>query len=338
MNPKVIEWSDSGAVRYLDQTLLPDEEVHCDAETIDEMIEAIKALRVRGAPLIGIAAAMGLAAAAAKLESQDLTKQWIDDAIARLGAARPTAVNLIWALDRMHKVATELLANGSDAPAVVNALRAAAQQIWDEDVAMCRAIGEAGAKLIPQGATVMTHCNAGALATGGIGTALGTIYVAHEHGKQVSVVSCETRPLRQGARLTSWELVQAGVPVTSIVDSAAAWVIARGDINLIVTGADRIAANGDVANKIGTYGLAVLARAHEVPFYVAAPRSTFDLALASGDAIPIEERRAEEVGAAPGAKVYNPAFDVTPAEYVTGIVTDRGVLRPPYEQSIAAIF
>ncbi len=338
MNPRVIEWNDSGGVRYLDQTLLPHEAVHCDADTIDEMIEAIKALRVRGAPLIGIAAAMGLAAAAAKLESQDLTKQWIDDAIARLGAARPTAVNLIWALDRMHEVATELLANGSDAPTVVNALRAAAQKIWDDDVAMCRAIGEAGAELIPQGATVMTHCNAGALATGGIGTALGAIYVAHERGKQVKVVSCETRPLRQGARLTSWELTQAGVPVTAIVDSAAAWVIARGDINLIVTGADRIAANGDVANKIGTYGLAVLARAHEVPFYVAAPRSTFDLALASGDAIPIEERGAEEVGAAPGAKVYNPAFDVTPAEYVTGIVTDRGVLRPPYEKSIAAIF
>ena len=338
MNLKVIEWSDSGAVRYLDQTLLPDEEVHCDASTIDEMIDAIKALRIRGAPLIGIAAAMGLAAAAAKLESHDLTRQWIDDAIARLGAARPTAVNLVWALDRMHGVATQLLGNASEAPAVVKALRAAAQEIWDEDVAMCRAIGEAGAELIPEGATVMTHCNAGALATGGIGTALGTIYVAHENGKQVRVISCETRPLRQGARLTSWELVQAGVPVTSIVDSAAAWVIARGDISLIVTGADRIAANGDVANKIGTYGLAVLARTHKVPFYVAAPRSTFDLALASGDAMPIEERGADEVGAAPGAKVYNPAFDVTPAEYVTGIVTDRGVLRPPYEQSIAAIF
>ncbi|MFQ5702675.1 MAG: S-methyl-5-thioribose-1-phosphate isomerase [Gemmatimonadales bacterium] len=338
MKCKIIEWADGGAVRYLDQTLLPDQEVHRDAATIDDMIEAIKALRVRGAPLIGIAAAMGLAAAASRVDAPDLTEAWIAAAVKRLGDARPTAVNLMWALERMHEVAQQALQNGSDREALLATLRHEAQRIWDEDIAMCRAIGEAGAELIPEGATVMTHCNAGALATGGIGTALGTIYVAHEQGKRVKVVSCETRPLRQGARLTSWELTQGGVPVTSIVDSAAASVLARGDIELVVTGADRIAANGDAANKIGTYGLAVLARAHGVPFYVAAPRSTFDLSLASGNDIPIEERGAEEVGAAPGAGVYNPAFDVTPAEYITGIVTDRGVLYPPYRESIAAIF
>lgn len=199
---------------------------------------------------------------------------------------------------------------------------------------MCDAIGAAGVDLIPNEATVMTHCNAGALATGGIGTALGAIYAAKMRGKSVKVVSNETRPLRQGARLTAWELGRAGIPVRSIVDGAAGAVLASGAVDLVITGADRIAANGDVANKIGTYGVAVLAEAHRIPFYVAAPRSTFDLSLSSGDEIPIELRPGEEIGTCPGAEPYNPAFDVTPARYVSGIVTDRGVLRPPYGESI----
>ncbi len=338
MTPEVIAWTAAGAVRYLDQTLLPGQEAYREAHSIEEMIEAVQALRIRGAPLIGIAAAMGLAAAAARVEEGRLTPGWIDDAVTRLGSARPTAVNLTWALDRMRAAAAGAFRQGADTGAVAEALRAEAQRIWDEDAAMCRAIGQAGAELIADGARVLTHCNAGALATGGIGTALGAVYVAHRQGKRVSVVSCETRPLCQGARLTTWELSRAGVPVTCIVDSAAGALVARGEIDLFITGADRIAANGDVANKIGTYGLAVLAKVHGVPFYVAAPRSTFDLSLPSGEAIPIEERGADEIGAAPGAAVYNPAFDVTPAEYVARIVTDRGIIEAPYEANIRKLF
>jgi methylthioribose-1-phosphate isomerase len=331
-----IGWTSSGAVRYLDQTLLPSQEVYREARTIDDMIGAIRALRVRGAPLIGISAAMGLTAAAS--EQENLTKTWFDDAVTRLGGARPTAVNLVWALDRMRLVAERVFDNGGEDNEVVDALRSEAQRIWDEDTAMCRAIGEAGAGLLQDGATVMTHCNAGALATGGIGTALAPVYVAHEQGKQVAVVSCETRPLRQGARLTSWELSKEGVPVTCIVDGAAGSVMASGKADIVITGADRIAANGDSANKIGTYSLAVLAKTHGIPFYIAAPRSTIDLATPSGDAIPIEERSGHEVDAAPGAHVFNPAFDVTPASYIDGIITDRGILSAPYSEPIAALF
>jgi len=331
-----IGWTQNGAVEYLDQTLLPNQEVFREAHTIEDMIEAIQALRVRGAPLIGISAAMGLTVAAA--EREELTQEWFEEAVARLGAARPTAVNLVWALDRMSRVAETVFRNGSGGDSVVEALRSEAQRIWDEDTAMCRAIGEAGAELLSRGTTVMTHCNAGALATGGIGTALAPVYVAHEQGKNVEVVSCETRPLRQGARLTSWELSKEGVPVTCIVDGAAGAVMAKGKIDLVITGADRIAANGDSANKIGTYGLAVLAKAHGIPFYIAAPRSTIDLSTPSGDVIPIEERSGQEVDAAPGARVFNPAFDVTPTSYITGIITDRGIIAPPYTESIAALF
>ncbi len=334
----VISWTQNDSVRFLDQTRLPDEEVYEEVSSIDGMIEAIHALRIRGAPLIGIGAAMGLATAAARVNGAALTMAWIDEAAGRLSGARPTAVNLMWALERMRSVAQGAFAQSAEAPAVVAELKAEAQSIWDEDAAMCRAIGETGAQLIPQGATVMTHCNAGALATGGIGTALGAIYVAHEQGKKISVVSCETRPLRQGARLTAWELAKAGVPVTSIADSAAAMVLASGKIDVVITGADRIAADGAVANKIGTYGLAVLANAHSVPFYVAAPRSTFDRSLPSGDAIPIEERSASEIDPAPGAQVYNPAFDVTPPRFVAGIVTDRGLVEPPYQNAISKVF
>jgi methylthioribose-1-phosphate isomerase len=226
---------------------------------------------------------------------------------------------------------------GEDPAEIAGALAVEAQRIWDEDRAMCRAIGEAGAELIQPGSSIMTHCNAGALATGGIGTALATIYVAHQRGVPLSVIVTETRPLRQGARLTAWELSRSGVPARVIVDGAAGSVMARGGVDLIITGADRIAANGDVANKIGTYGLAVLARAHSIPFYVAAPLSTFDPDLPTGDDIPIEQRSAHEVEVAPGVDVLNPAFDVTPAELITALVTDRGVLRPPYEEAIRKV-
>ena len=334
-----IGWTPNGAVRLLDQTLLPGEVRYLEIDSIDAMIEAIRALRVRGAPLIGVAAAMGLAAWAGTREKgkgNSLTPDEFESESERLAACRPTAVNLRWAVERMRRVAREEFSRGPGG--VAAKLREEAQKIWDEDAAMCRAIGEAGADLIPSGATVLTHCNTGRLATGGIGTAFGVILTAHEKGKGIDVIACEARPLRQGARLTAWELAQANIPARVIVDSAAATVMARGDVDLVILGADRIAANGDTANKIGTYQLAVLARAHDIPFYVAAPRTTFDLAIPSGDEIPIEERAASEVETAKGVEVYNPAFDVTPAELITAIVTDRGIVRAPYVESVPKLF
>jgi methylthioribose-1-phosphate isomerase len=336
---EVIAWSPGGALRLLDQTLLPGEIRHLELDTTDAVIEAIRELRVRGAPLIGVAAALGLAvvagrqAAASRLSGESFERE-----AARMADARPTAVNLRWAVDRMRRVAREAFGETAAQGEVAERLRAEAQRIWDEDAAMCRAIGEAGAEVIPAGGTVLTHCNTGRLATGGIGTALGTILVAHQQGKGIDVVACEARPLRQGSRLTAWELVQAGVPARVIVDSAAASVMAAGEVDVAIVGADRIAANGDAANKIGTYALAVLARAHDVAFYVAAPRSTFDLSLPSGDLIPIEERSAAEIPTADGVSVYNPAFDVTPAELITGIITDRGIVRAPYGENIRKLF
>jgi methylthioribose-1-phosphate isomerase len=329
-----IGWTKSGAVRLLDQTLLPGEVRYVEIDSIDAMIEAIRALRVRGAPLIGVAAAMGLAAWAKR--EKGLTDERFQQEAARLANARPTAVNLRWAVERMLHTARAAFASGPKDVAAV--LRDEAQKIWDEDAAMCRAIGEAGAELVSAGATILTHCNTGRLATGGIGTAFGVILRAHQQGKGIDVIACEARPLRQGARLTSWELAEAKIPARVIVDSAAAAVMANGDVDLVILGADRIAANGDAANKIGTYQLAVLARAHDIPFYVAAPRSTFDLSLASGDEIPIEERSASEVETAKGVSVYNPAFDVTPAELITAIVTDRGVIRAPYQENVHKLF
>ncbi len=333
-----IAWTASGAVRYLDQTLLPEQESYREATSVDDMIEAIQSLRVRGAPLLGIAGAMGLAAAAAQAEARSaLTPAWLNSEATRLAAARPTAVNLAWAVGRVRAAANLAFEAGAEPRTVVADLRAVAQRIRDEDRDMCQAIGEAGAEVIRDGATVLTHCNAGALATGGIGTALAAIYVARDRGKRVEVISCEARPLRQGARLTSWELAKAGIKVTAIVDSAAGAVMAAGRVDLVITGADRIAANGDVANKIGTYGLAVLAQAHRIPFFAAAPRSTFDISLSTGREIPIELRAPHEVGAAHGAEVYNPAFDVTPASLVTGIITDRGLVGPPYVDAVARL-
>jgi methylthioribose-1-phosphate isomerase len=278
---------------------------------------------------------MGLAAAAdAEAAKGALSPRWIEDAAGRLAAARPTAVDLGWALARMRQVAQNSSAERAAPETLARALREEAQRIWDDEKAMSRAIGEAGAGLIPPGATVLTHCNTGALATGGLGTALAAVYVAHERGQGVHVIATETRPLRQGARLTAWELGKAGIPTKVIVDGAAGTLMREGAVDLVITGADRITAGGDAANKIGTYGLAVLAKVHGIPFYMAAPRSTFDLALTSGDDIPIEHRAAEEVDPAPGVAVLNPAFDVTPAELVTAFITDRGVIEPPYEEGI----
>jgi methylthioribose-1-phosphate isomerase len=327
--PQPIAWTPDAAVRILDQTLLPDTEQYLTLETVDAVAEAIRTLRVRGAPLIGIAAAMGVTLA---LRRGPPTLETVCAASALLGATRPTAVNLRWALDRMERRAAAAMASGEE---LGRALRDEATAIWDEDRAMCARIGVSGAALIEGDALVLTHCNAGALATGGMGTALAPVYTLHEAGRRVAVVADETRPLLQGSRLTAWELRRAGVPVTVIADGMAASRLRRGDVTCVLVGADRIAANGDVANKIGTYGLALAARAHGVPFYVAAPSSTVDVATPDGATIPIEERAADEVAslggrrtAPAGVQFWNPAFDVTPAALVTAIITDRGVFAP----------
>lgn len=327
-----------GHVRLIDQTLLPTEHRVVAIETVEAMVDAIRRLAVRGAPAIGVAAAYGVLLGvqdAAGLEPRALLERV--RAVARtLATARPTAVNLFWALERMLARAEGAVAGGSDADTVLEALFEEARAIHDGDRDTCRRMGEIGAELIADGATVLTHCNAGALATGGIGTALAPVYVAAAAGKRVAVFADETRPLLQGARLTAWELGQAGIPVTLIADGACARVLSEGRIDLILVGSDRIARNGDVCNKIGTYGVALAARAHGVPFYVVAPLSTFDASLASGASIPIEERAPEEVTegfgrrtAPQGVAVYNPAFDVTPAALVTGIVTEVGLIERP---------
>jgi methylthioribose-1-phosphate isomerase len=333
--PSPIAWTSTHGVRILDQTLLPDEERYLEITTVEELAEAIRSLRVRGAPLIGIAAAMGLVVAAGQRgrearEQDDLTR--VREACKLLGATRPTAVNLQWALDRMCRRAESAIEQKEDLRA---ALIEEASAIWEEDRRMCDRIGELGAGLIPQGATVCTVCNAGALATGGIGTALAPVYVHHRAGGSPHVVVPETRPLLQGSRLTAWELSRAGVPVTLIADAMVASRLRLGDVQAVFVGADRIARNGDVANKIGTYGLALAAHAHGIPFYVAAPSSTIDTATSNGAAIPIEQRAPDEIMAwrgqrsAPvGVGVWNPAFDVTPAHLITGIITDRGIVAP----------
>jgi methylthioribose-1-phosphate isomerase len=331
--PTPIAWTPNHGVRILDQTLLPIEEAYRDLETVEAVAEAIRTLRVRGAPLIGIAAAMGVAAGqrGGGAGGQDKLKQ-VDQACQLLAATRPTAVNLQWALDRMRRRAEQVHDAGGD-------LRAAmideANAIWQQDRVMCRRIGELGAPLIPDGGTVCTVCNAGALATGGIGTALAPVYTVHEAGRTPHVLVPETRPLLQGSRLTAWELTHAGVPCTLIADGMIASRLRLGDVACVLVGADRIAANGDVANKIGTYGLALAAQAHGIPFYVAAPSSTFDRGTADGSGIPIEQREAEEVAswrgsrtAPEGVRVWNPAFDVTPAALVTAIITDKGIFKP----------
>jgi methylthioribose-1-phosphate isomerase len=331
MSVQAIAWSPTGAVRIVDQRALPDDFVTRDLDTAEQMADAIRTLQVRGAPLIGIAAAMGLVAGLRewRTASRDDFLAELAAQADRLAGTRPTAVNLRWALDRMAAAARGGGGALEGGGAVVwDRLQAEATAIWEEDRAMCRRIGECGLGLIPEGTKVLTHCNAGALATGGIGTALAPVYLAHAAGRRLHVYVDETRPLLQGSRLTAWELTHAGVPCTVIPDAAAASLMRAAQVDLVLVGADRIAANGDFANKIGTYALAVLARHHGVPFYCAAPWSTVDSSLADGDAIPIEQRPPEEVTRT--APALNAAFDVTPARYVTGYLTDRGLRQPPF--------
>ncbi|HEV8474026.1 MAG TPA: S-methyl-5-thioribose-1-phosphate isomerase [Methylomirabilota bacterium] len=331
-----VRWTSERLI-LLDQTLLPEREVERVYARWEDVAEAIRTLVVRGAPAIGVAAAFGVALAARQsaATSSGALLEDLEVAIKGLAATRPTAVNLFWALERMRGVAMELRER-SVAEARAR-LTAEAEAILAEDLAANRALGDHGAGLVPAHARILTHCNAGALATAGYGTALGVVRSAHAQGKLALLWVDETRPVMQGSRLTAWECVREGIPHRLIADVVAASLMARGEVDLVITGADRIAANGDTANKIGTYALAVLARHHGVPFYVAAPFSTIDPALASGAEIPIEERDAAEVrrvGRQPTAPeaspVYNPAFDVTPAELIAAIVTERGVLRPPY--------
>ena len=331
-----LRWAGDRLV-LVDQTRLPGEEVERSCATWSEVAEAIRTLVVRGAPAIGVAAAFGVALAARQSTARDFEGLLADleEAIKGLGATRPTAVNLFWALERMRRLI--LAGRGSPLDEIRAGLLVEAQAILDEDVVANRAMGAHGAALVPANARILTHCNAGALATAGYGTALGVIRAAHAQGKVALVWVDETRPVLQGSRLTAWELVKEGIPHRLILDVTAASVMKSGEVDLVVTGADRIAANGDTANKIGTYGIAVLARHHRIPFYVAAPFSTIDPAIASGASIVIEERDPAEVRQLGGRQiapaespVYNPAFDVTPAELIAAIITERGVYRPPY--------
>lgn len=341
--PTTIRWTSDGTGLFiLDQTRLPEERVERELRTVEEVEEAIQSLRVRGAPLIGITAAMGIGALARRYagagDLDDLSGkvgEWAD----RLVRARPTAVNLGWAVARMRQVAGRSYGNPAE---LAEALAAEADEILAEDRRMCRAIGEHAASLLADGDAVITHCNAGSLATGGIGTALAPIYVASEQGRKVRVFADETRPLLQGSRLTAWELSEAGVDVTVISDSMAGALFSSEPPDIVFVGADRIAANGDAANKIGTYALAVLAGHHGVPFYVLAPTSTVDLSTPTGADIPIEHRSPEEIRrgfgkltAPEAAAVWSPAFDVTPAALITGIVTERGIHRPPFGPALA---
>jgi len=334
---ETIQWVD-GAVVMIDQTRLPLEEVYVTCRTYEEVATAIRDMIIRGAPAIGVAAAMGVALGAMGASDAELDSR-METVCATLAATRPTAVNLFWAIDRMRRLYRSLA--GRPPAEIRRLLVEEALRVREEDIAICRSIGRHGAGLVPDGKTVLTHCNAGALATAGYGTALGVIRAAIESGKKVDVFADETRPFLQGARLTVWELQQDGIPVTLITDNMAGHFLKSGRIGCVVVGADRIAANGDVANKVGTYPVAVLAKENGVPFYVAAPISTLDLTLASGGGIPIEQRPAAEVthisgrAVAPeGTAVENPAFDVTPARYVGAIITERGVARAPYEESL----
>ena len=328
---ETIQWTGAGVV-MIDQRRLPREEVFVTCRTYLEVADAIRSMVVRGAPAIGVAAAMGVALGVR--EGADF--ETVCETLAR---TRPTAVNLFWAIERMRRLRWSM--NGAPDGEIREKLIEEAERIRSDDIAICREIGRNGAPLVPDQRSVLTHCNAGALATAGYGTALGVIRAAVESGKHIDVYADETRPFLQGARLTAWELQQDGIPTTLITDNMAGYFLRSGRIGCVVVGADRIAANGDVANKIGTYSVAVLARENNVPFFVAAPISTLDLTLASGDLIPIEQRAASEVThvfgqpvAPAGAAVANPAFDVTPARYVSAIITERGVARAPYEDSL----
>jgi methylthioribose-1-phosphate isomerase len=337
-----LAWTPEG-VRFIDQTKLPLVESYVLATTYEQVAEVIVTMVVRGAPAIGVSAAYGVALGAlhTTAPTTQLFAPEFEHICARLAATRPTAVNLFWAIDRMKGLFAELLAEDATLAKVQERILAEAHAMYEEDIAACRTLGAFGGALLPNEAGVLTHCNAGALATCGYGTALGVIRSAVEHGKRIHVYADETRPFLQGARLTAWELMQDNIPTTVICDNMAASLMRSGRIQAVVVGADRIAANGDTANKIGTYNVAILAKEHGIPFYVAAPWSTIDLATATGDLIPIEERPAIEVThhggkqlTPNGVGICNPAFDVTPAKYITAIVTERGVLCAPYTESL----
>jgi methylthioribose-1-phosphate isomerase len=339
-----IAWQDSDIV-MIDQRKLPGAEVYVTCRSVTDVAKAIKTMIIRGAPAIGVCAAMGLALGAERSKATG-TKQFTTEFQRNsdlLAATRPTAVNLFWAIERMKQSFASGALAGESVDQLKARLRVEADRIHDDDVASCRAIGAHGATLVPAEACILTHCNAGALATAGYGTALGVIRGAVDAGRKVRVLADETRPFLQGARLTAWELVKDGIDTTVITDNMAGAIMRAGDIDLVVVGADRIAANGDTANKIGTYTVAVLAKEHGIPFYVAAPWSTIDLATPDGDAIPIEERAAREVThvgsvqlAPEGAHVRNPSFDVTPSKYITAIITERGIVQPPFLENLRA--
>jgi methylthioribose-1-phosphate isomerase len=333
-----IQWA-SGKLRLLDQTRLPLEQITLELDHHQQVVDAIREMRVRGAPAIGVAAAYAVAMAAREIAATDRTMflARLREAAAAIAAARPTAVNLQWAVRRMLQVADA----EPDWKTVADRLLAEARRLQDEDEEINRRMGDVGKELIPDGGSVLTHCNTGALATAGYGTALGVIRASWEEGRRFRVFNTETRPFLQGSRLTSWEFQQLGIPATLVVDGAAGALMRQGEISCVITGADRIAANGDTANKIGTYTLAVLARENGIPFYVAAPTSTVDLSLSTGDHIQIEQRPPEEVThwqgvptAPPGVQALNPAFDVTPHRYIAAIVTEGGISRPPYQESL----
>ena len=337
-----LTWTPEG-VRFIDQTRLPLEESYVVATTYEQVADVIVTMVVRGAPAIGASAAYGLALGTDKSTAQTAEEfaPEFEKICARLAGTRPTAVNLFWAIDRMKKLFSKLRASGADMPTIKQRILDEAHAVYEEDIAACKTMGAFGGELMPQEGGVLTHCNAGALATCGYGTALGVIRGAVEQGKQIHVYADETRPFLQGARLTAWELMHDGIPTTVLCDNMAASLMRQGKIKSVIVGADRIAANGDVANKIGTYGVAVLAKEHGIPFLVAAPWSTIDLKTPTGDAIPIEQRAEREVTHHAGKQltphgvgIENPAFDVTPAKYVTAIITERGVLRPPYSESL----
>jgi len=336
-----ITWENE-AVVMIDQRKLPQKEVYLSLKSVEQVAQAIEKMVIRGAPAIGLAAAYGLALAIYQVKDEKNLDKTFEAAYERLYRTRPTARNLFWALERMKKVFTRNRKNGLEA--LKNILLTEARKMDEEDLAINMKIGEYGQKLISDGDTVLTHCNAGGLATAGYGTALGVIRSAVAHGKKIKVLADETRPLLQGARLTCWELQREGIPVTLITDNMAGYLMRKGEISLAVVGADRIALNGDTANKIGTYSVAILAREHQLPFYVAAPLSTFDFSLKTGESIPIEERQPDEVRKIGGRlitvadiPVRNPAFDVTPARLISGIITERGVLRPPFGPAIKKV-
>jgi methylthioribose-1-phosphate isomerase len=331
----------------VDQRKLPGQEVYVRCRTAPEVAKAIQTMVIRGAPAIGVAAAYGLALGMRRSTAKG-TRQFaveFQKLCDLMAATRPTAVNLFWAIDRMKRAFAEGAQAGESPEELSDRLDREARAIHDEDVASCRAMGGFGAEVVPDGARVLTHCNAGALATAGYGSALGVIRAAVEQGKRIAVFADETRPFLQGARLTAWELVRDGINTTVITESMAGPLMRAGEIDIVVVGADRIAANGDTANKIGTYTVAVMAKEHGIPFYVAAPLSTIDLSTPDGDRIPIEERDQREVShlgssqlTPVGAKIRNPAFDITPHRYITGIITERGILRPPYSESLKQAF